>query len=356
MKKLRSGDTSELPQTLTAQVWIEDTNAAVHGHGGPGWEFGTCLWSPSSAEGGSDFYSLMREPEAGNFVIHFNAGVIVGRSRVAGPFQEGNEAPPNPAQWAGRSSYYRIPLTDYQDFPHKVPLSEFIVRHHDALAEELRTETPKRFPFIIYNDTIRRAQGAYLTRCTPKLYDLIRNEVYVEDEVETFDPVSRTWRRRPRVEERIRRKLQLATPSDEVRRAAIEVLGWAIEAADEDRSDAWYLRETEHGLRLMAGRLFACELRRSRLRVSVIGPVQDDILGTLGAEIEDEFKWIPGGQIVGMPLDKAEAALSLLKDSMDAFIDSSMSRVRRAVSLEDHTPEAINLDLRRKSGEFPYEQ
>ena len=197
VKKLRSGDTSELPQTPTAQVWIENTNAAVHGHGGPGWEFGTCLWSPSSAEGGSDFYSLMREPEAGDFVIHFNSGVIVGRSRVAGPFQEGNEAPPNPAQWAGRSSYYRIPLTDYEDFPHKVPLSEFIVRHHDALAEELRTDTPKRFPFIINNDTIRRAQGAYLTRCTPKLYDLIRNEVYLEDEVETFDPVSRTWRRRP---------------------------------------------------------------------------------------------------------------------------------------------------------------
>jgi hypothetical protein len=342
VNKLKSVNTSELPRTPTARVWIEDTNTAVHGHGGPGWEFGSCLWSPSSAEGGSDRYSLMREPKPGDLVIHFNDGVIFGWSRVAEAFQVGTEAPPNPAQWAARPSYYRIPLTDYQAFPHKVPLSEFIVRHQDALAAELRTDTLKRFPFIIYNDAIRRAQGAYLTRCTPKLYDLIRNEVYLDDEPEAFDPVSRTWRRRPRVEERIRRKLQLSSPSDEVRRAAIEVLGWAIEAADDDRSDAWYLRETEHGLRLMAGRLFACELRRSRLRVSVIGPVQDYVLGTLGAEIEDEFKGIPGGQIVGMPLDKAEAALSLLKDAMDAFIDSSMSRVRRAVSLEDHTPEAIN--------------
>jgi hypothetical protein len=127
-----------------------------------------------------------------------------------------------------------------------------------------------------------------------------------------------------------------------VRRAALEVLGWAIEAADADRSDAWYLSEAEHGLRLMAGRLFACDLGRSRLRVSVIGPVEDDVLGTLGAEVAPEFKSIPGGQIVGMPLDKAEAALPLLKDGMDAFINSAMSRVRRAVSLEDHTPEAIN--------------
>ena len=43
-----------------------------------------------------------------------------------------------------------------------------------------------------------------------------------------------------------------------------------------------------------------------------------------------------------MPLDKAEATLSLLRDAMDAFIDSAMSRVRRGVSLEHHTPEAIN--------------
>jgi Protein of unknown function DUF262 len=162
------------------------------------------------------------------------------------------------------------------------------------------------------------------------------------EQPEPFDPVSRTWRRCATVEERIRRKLQLGTPSDQVRRAALEVLGWAIEAADADRSDAWYLRETEHGLRLLAGRLFACELRRSTLRISVIGPVGDDVLGTLGAEIVDEFKWIPGGQIVGMPQDKAATAFSLLKDAMDAFIDSAMSRVRRAVDLGDHTPEAIN--------------
>ena len=80
---------------------------------------------------------------------------------------------------------------------------------------------------------------------------------------------------------------------------SVELLAWAIEAADKDRSDAWYLRETSHGLRLMAGRLLACGLRRSRLRISVIGPVSDDVLGKLGGEIEDGFKWIPGGGVSG---------------------------------------------------------
>jgi hypothetical protein len=92
----------------------------------------------------------------------------------------------------------------------------------------------------------------------------------------------------------------------------------------------------------MAGRLLACELHRSRMRLSIIGPIRDDVLDALGGAIEGELKWIQGGQTVGIPLDKAETALSLVKDAMGAFIDSAMSRVRRAVDLGDHTPEAIN--------------
>jgi len=340
VKKLRNSDTAGLPKTLAGQVWIEDANTA-HDHGGPGWEFGSCLWSPSSAKGGVDYYSLMREPKAGDYVIHFSDSVIVGWSRVAEGFQERTDPPPNPAEWAGRSSYYRIALRDYQDFPHKVPLSEFIVRHGEMLAEELRTDAPKRFPFIIYSGAIRRAQGAYLTRCTQKLYDLILNEVYMEDEPENFDPISHTWRNHAHVQERIRGKLALNIPNH-VRRAALDLLGCAIEAADEARSDAWYLRETEHGLRLIAGWLNVCELRRARLRVSVVGPVTDDILGAVGAEVEEELKWIPGGMVVGLPMLEAAAALPLLKDGMDAFIESAMSRTRRSLSLENHVPEAIS--------------
>ena len=116
MRKSRNDHAPALPETPPAQVWIEDTKTAAHGHGGPGWEFGSCLWSPSSAEGGTDRYAIMRELNADDFVIHFNDGDIVGWSRVAAPFQEVKEAPPNPGEWAGRPSYYRIPLRDYRNF------------------------------------------------------------------------------------------------------------------------------------------------------------------------------------------------------------------------------------------------
>jgi hypothetical protein len=124
---------------------------------------------------------------------------------------------------------------------------------------------------------------------------------------------------------------------------ASEFLASAIENADEERSNAWFVRETEHGLRLMTGRLLACEVGRSKMRVSVIGPIGDDVRGALGAEAQEdaEFKLVPGGLVLTFPVERAAEALALLKDGLNGFIDLAMARVRRSVSLEDHVPEAV---------------
>jgi hypothetical protein len=126
VRKSSESHAAVMPAEAPAPVWIEDTKTAAHGHGGPGWEFGSCLWSPSTYE----------------------------------------------------------------------------------------------------------------------LYHLIRKDSYLEEEPQNFDPVTRTWRRRSSVEERIRGKLQVAAwMNEQVERAVAELLGWAVETADEDRSDAWYVRE-----------------------------------------------------------------------------------------------------------------
>lgn len=74
-----------LPMTTFIEITKSD-----HQHGGMGWEFGTCLWSPTQNRAGSDRYSIMRVPEAGDRVIHVyhteHAGrtdtYIIGRSEV----------------------------------------------------------------------------------------------------------------------------------------------------------------------------------------------------------------------------------------------------------------------------------
>src|SRR5437016_12278126 len=92
------------------------------------------------------------------------------------------------------------------------------------------------------------------------------------------------------------------------------------------------------GLRLMAGRLFTCEIAPSKIRVSVIGPIGEEVRGTLGAEAEKdvEFKFVPGGLILTFPVEHAVEALALLKHGLNSFVAEAMARVRRSVNLEDH--------------------
>ena len=124
-----------------------------------------------------------------------------------------------------------------------------------------------------------------------------RREVADEEPPAIFNAADGTWNQRAGVEERVRKTLELSIPNEATRREALRFLALAIENADEERGNAWYLRETEHGLRLMTGRLLACEIAPSKMRVSVIGPVSEDVRGALGAEAENDgsLSRFPGG-------------------------------------------------------------
>lgn len=164
-----------------------------------------------------------------------------------------------------------------------------------------------------------------------------------EEPPSIFNSADGTWNQRAGVEDRVRETLELSIPNEPMRRSALHFLAFAIENADEERSNGWYVRETGGGLRLMTGRLLACEVSRSKMRVSVIGPVDEDARGALGAEAEkdDEFKKVPGGLLLTFPLEHAAEAIDFLRDGFNSFVDLAMARVRRPVSLEDHVPEAV---------------
>jgi len=150
---------------------------------------------------------------------------------------------------------------------------------------------------------------------------------------------------RPGVEKRVRMMVETTIPDAAVRIAAMNFLALAIDTADEEISSAWCVRETERGLRVVTGRLLACEVGRSIMRVSVIGPVRDDVRGALGADAENDeefkFKMIPGGLLLTFPIERASEALGMLEDGMVSFIETALGPVRTSVSLEDHVPEAV---------------
>jgi hypothetical protein len=134
------------------------------------------------------------------------------------------------------------------------------------------------------------------------------------------------------VANRVREKFEHWIPNESTRRRAFGVVAFAIEIADQQRSDAWYVRETSYGLRLMGGHLLACEITRANARVSVVGPIADDVRAALGADAEDdsEFKSVPGGVVLTFPVELLGEQFDYLKEGMSNFIDLAMTRVRRA--------------------------
>jgi hypothetical protein len=152
------------------------------------------------------------------------------------------------------------------------------------------------------------------------------------------------WQLRPDVATRVRAKIERHLPDENVRAEVLRFFAFAIENADEERDDAWVFRDTSKGLRLSTGRLLACDFKRSTMRVAVVGPVSDEVRTALGSEANDdeEFKLIPGAVLLSFPVDRVGVALTTLHDGFNTFVDLAMARVRRTVTLDDHTPEAVD--------------
>ncbi|WP_187317135.1 HNH endonuclease [Hymenobacter puniceus] len=184
-----------LPDFVTSvNTWVEITSSN-HGHGGPGWEFGTCLWSPRVDESGAKRYQVMLQPQVGDLVLHFykhnwDGGAahtqLCGFSSVKATCRVISTPPPSPGRWVA-PEYYRIDLTDYQAFEKRLT-PENLNKHPEYLARILSEMTPirpDRYPFASYRTGIRITQGQYLTRCTALLYDVFLDALGLEAKAKT---------------------------------------------------------------------------------------------------------------------------------------------------------------------------
>jgi restriction system protein len=70
-----------------------------------------------------------------------------------------------------------------------------------------------------------------------------KTDVQGEDAPADFNAEG-TWNQRDGIEERVRQMMEASIPDEPTRLAALHFLAAAIENADEERSDAWCLRET----------------------------------------------------------------------------------------------------------------
>ncbi len=170
-------------------VWMEITKSE-HQHGGAGWEFGTCLWSPTSNARGARSYEVMRRPQMGDLVLHNyhfappdgakTASYLCGWSLIAAPARVVTTEPPSAGDWAGRQEYYRIDLSDFEWLPTFLSISEFVASYGEELRGELTYHKAKFFPFTINDGQVRLNQGMYLTHVAEALYDLLAQALGVE--------------------------------------------------------------------------------------------------------------------------------------------------------------------------------
>jgi hypothetical protein len=200
-------------------------------------------------------------------------------------------------------------------------------------ATERGREWLDRYPRVITVKDLERIPGWGEAWKPGKESDVVGTEWEGADDANPHAPA------RAHVRATVERAIKNAATRQEV----LELLARAIENADEERHDAWCLRERAHGLRLLAGRLLACGFDRGTVQVSVMGPVSESVREALGAAEEDyeTFKAIPGALILSFPAERSSAALQLLMGPLDQFIDEAMRRVRRRVTFEHHSDAAL---------------
>lgn len=130
------------------KYWIEITNPV---HGGLGWEFGTCLWSPVHDRSGKKAWKMMEEVEPGDVIFHFlkptkqQGHHFWGHSVAEDSAQIINHPPPEPLQWANQAPYYRIPVASFNSLNTPVPVSEILDAHRSDFEAELHRKPKGQF-------------------------------------------------------------------------------------------------------------------------------------------------------------------------------------------------------------------
>jgi len=170
-------------------VYLETTKSE-HDHGGEGWEFGTCLWSPKRNASGSRIYKLMNEPRPNDLILHNNKvpvkgskarSQLCGFSQVATKVEVRDDSPPSPGIWANRQEYYRIELKNYTKIVQPLDIGLFTLNYSAHIRDDFVHNRPMYYPYSISDGEIRLNQGMYISRITSNLYSLFQNALLVEN-------------------------------------------------------------------------------------------------------------------------------------------------------------------------------
>ncbi|QNA44667.1 McrB family protein [Lacibacter sediminis] len=152
------------------KVWIEKTLVEGRNDREDGnYALGKMMWSPQKDKRGADIYSLMREVEKGDVIIHLtNNNAFTGVSRVRSKYKEGKGL--KNTEWEGPA--YLIELEGFvpiQPIDRRLILNDFYKQQLLTIKENNR---------VFYNSELNLNQGAYITECPVELCNIINAEYF----------------------------------------------------------------------------------------------------------------------------------------------------------------------------------
>lgn len=157
------------------RYWIEITNPV---HGGLGWEFGTCLWSPVHDRSGKKAWKMMEEVEPGDVIFHFlkptkqQGHHFWGHSVAEDSAQIINYPPPEPLQWANQAPYYRIPVVSFNSLGTPVSVSEMLESKRSEFEAELQRKPKGQF-YELKKDGRIQVSLKYIAEADGQVVDIL---------------------------------------------------------------------------------------------------------------------------------------------------------------------------------------
>lgn len=164
-------------------MWLEMSRDLLHG--GVGWEFGECLWSPThkNPRGTWPYWETLRQIKEGDLVFHLRGkgkrAAFVGFSSADSAGYIANHRPPDPAQWSYAAAFYRVPLTNYTPFVDPIPLTSVLIAQDASLRKYLLNNRSlprlqrRHLFYVVQSGRLQCLNGAYLSEVDAELAELL---------------------------------------------------------------------------------------------------------------------------------------------------------------------------------------
>jgi hypothetical protein len=153
-------------------------------HGGDGWGFTQCLWSPTEKMRGGKwpYWAKILDVKDGDLIFHLRGkspdAYFVGYSRAFGNGYETDKRPPTPGSWSYAKSFYRADLQDFIPFEKPIKLTDVFATQRQYLEgyfdANKKAGTDKRNIFFVRQaGRLQCLNGAYLSEIDSSLFSAL---------------------------------------------------------------------------------------------------------------------------------------------------------------------------------------